>query len=144
MNFLSVYLKCCVKKVCRLHCRCIYGNVPDCKHGESVTFRGVGISQIQHGSFSTKPREGISAQQHYESSLGPGSAVGEKDQKRDSNRKNIGEQSELSGGPVPSPDGPLGSRRSPIFFFCPRRFIFLFLPMRNLVPVYYERGTNHT
>ena len=41
--FCLLTVKYCVKKVCRLHCRCIYRNVcPDCKHGESVTIRGVG------------------------------------------------------------------------------------------------------
>ena len=39
--FLFGYLKYCVKKVCRLHCRCIYRNVcPDCKQGEIVTNGG--------------------------------------------------------------------------------------------------------
>ena len=44
MNFFCLLnVKCCVKKVCRLHCRCIYRNVcPDCKHGESLTISGVG------------------------------------------------------------------------------------------------------
>ena len=41
--FCLLNVKYCVKKVCRLHCRCIYRNVcPDCKHGESVTISGGG------------------------------------------------------------------------------------------------------
>ena len=40
--FCLLNVKFCVKKVCRLHCRCVYRNVcPDCKHGKGVTIRGV-------------------------------------------------------------------------------------------------------
>ena len=68
--------------------------------------------------------------------LGPGSAMREKGKKR-------GERSEPSGvlgrgerPPLfPLPRLPLGSLRSPIFFFAHADF-FLFPPMRSLVPGY--------
>ena len=63
--FLSAYLKCCIKKVWRLHCRCIYRNVcPDCKHGESVTIVGLESSRSNMAAIQRK-HEGIPAMRYY-------------------------------------------------------------------------------
>lgn len=63
--FLSAYLKCCIKKVWRLHCRCIYQNVcPDCKHGESVTIVGLESSRSNMAAIQRK-HEGIPEMRYY-------------------------------------------------------------------------------
>ena len=78
--------------------------------------------------------------------LGPGSTVGNKGGKRGqirSNRINIGERNEPSGGlgrekgrppPFPVSTLPLGSLRSPVFYFAHADFFLLPPPMRSLVP----------
>ena len=54
-----------IKKVWRLHCRCIYRNVcPDCKHGESVTIVGLESSRSNMAAIQRK-HEGIPAMRYY-------------------------------------------------------------------------------